>query len=156
MLRFDVAGRRLALPSGLVREVVRAVAISILPRAPAIVEGVINVRGTLVPVLDIRRRFRVPARALAPDQHFVIADAGVRIVALRVDRVVDVLEIPVESIEPVERVVPGVEHVAGLAKLPDGLLVIHDLERFLSLEEAAQIAAALPAAASTAAVEVLP
>ncbi len=143
MLRFDVAGRRLALPGHLVREVTLAVAISALPSAPPIIEGVINVRGLLVPVLDIRRRFRVPARALTPDQHFLIADAGARVVALRVDRVVDVLEIPRDAIEPVAPIAPGAEHVAGLVRLTDGLLVIHDLEAFLSLEEAGRVDAAL-------------
>lgn len=125
------------------REVTRAVAIAPLPKAPPIVEGVINFRGTIVPVLDIRQRFNVPAVSLMPDQHFVVAQANGRTVALRVDRVSDLITIDDQAVESADRVAPGVEHVAGIVKLPDGLLVIHDLARFLSLEEAAQLDAGL-------------
>lgn len=146
LLTFDLDVRRLALPASAVREVARAVAITALPQAPPIVEGVINVRGTLVPVLDIRRRFGLPAEPISPQQHLIIANAGRRLVALRVDRALDLVSVQEEAIEAATRVVPGIEYVAGIAKLPDGLLVIHDLERFLSLDEAAGVDAALAGA----------
>lgn len=142
LLTFDVGGRRLALPAAAVGEVTWAVAVTPLPKAPPIVEGVINVRGTVVPVLDIRHRLTLPAQPVALDQHFIVAHAGHRLVALRVDRALDLVSVPEESIETAARLVPGVEYVAGIAKLPDGLIVIHDLQRFLSLEEAEQVDAA--------------
>jgi len=119
--------------------VVRAVAIAALPKAPPIVEGIINLRGTLVPVLDVRQRFGLPPAPLAPDQHLIIAHAGNRLVALRVDRALDLVVIDQDAVESAARVAPGAEYVSGIAKLADGLLVIHDLERFLSLEEAGQV-----------------
>lgn len=143
LLTFETADRRFALPARLLREVVRAVAISPLPRAPPIVEGIINYRGTLVPVLGIRQRFGLPPLPLAPEQHFLIAQAGSQPVALRVDRALDLVSIEESLIQPVDPVAPGAEYVAGLAKLPDGLLVIHDLERFLSLQETHHLEAAL-------------
>lgn len=127
----------------LIQEVARASAIAALPKAPAIVEGVINVRGDVVAVLDIRQRFGLPPHALALDQHLIIARAGLRLVALRVDRALDWVVIDEESIEPAARVAPGAEYVAGIAKLGDGLLVIHDLETFLSLDEAQRVDAAV-------------
>jgi purine-binding chemotaxis protein CheW len=145
LLVFEVAAQRLAVLAPLVREVIRAVAIAPFPKAPPIVEGVINVRGTLVPVLDLRRRFGLPPVPLNPEQHFVIALAGPRVVALRVDRAVDFLTVPEQVIDEASHLVPGLEYVAGIARLPDGVLVIHDLERFLSLEEADQLASAIPA-----------
>jgi purine-binding chemotaxis protein CheW len=150
LLTFDLSGRRFALPASAVREVTRAVAITALPKAPPIVEGVINVRGTVVPMLDIRQRFGLPPASVAPEQHLLIAQAGGRVVALRVDRAVDLVSVDEAAIESAARVVPGVEYVAGIAKLPDGLIVIHDLERFLSLEEAGQLDAAGEAAARKA------
>src|SRR5262249_18625738 len=63
---FEVHGRQYALPAGQVRELVRAVALVPLPGAPAVVEGVFNLRGKVVPVLDIRGRFGLPPRALDP------------------------------------------------------------------------------------------
>jgi purine-binding chemotaxis protein CheW len=69
VLVFEVAGRRYGLPADDVQELLRAVSIVPLPRAPAVVEGVINLRGKVVPVLDVRGRFRLPARGpVGPEQ----------------------------------------------------------------------------------------
>jgi purine-binding chemotaxis protein CheW len=146
VLVFELAGQRLGLPATVLREIIRAVAIAALPKAPPIVEGVINLRGTIVPVLDIRQRFGLPPVALALEQHFLIAQANGRLVALRVDRALDLIPVDEGAIESAAGVAPGVEHVAGIVKLPDGLLVIHDLERFLSLDESGQVDAAVAAA----------
>jgi purine-binding chemotaxis protein CheW len=143
LLVFVLDGRRVALLASGVEGLIPAVAIARLPKAPDIVEGVINVRGTLVPVLDLRRRFGFAAAPLALDQHFILARAGPRLVALRVDRALDLTNVPRTAVADAARVVPGVEHVAGIAKLDDGLLVIHDLERFLSVEEARRLDAAM-------------
>ncbi|MGH7435187.1 MAG: chemotaxis protein CheW, partial [Polyangiaceae bacterium] len=75
ILLFEVGGRRYGLLAAEVRELVRAVTIHPLPRAPAIVEGLVNVRGRIVPVLDIRSRFRIPLRPLAPSDHLILAQA---------------------------------------------------------------------------------
>lgn len=147
LLVFDLGTHRYALRAEHVREVVRAVLIAALPKAPAIVEGIINYRGAVVPVLDIRQRFRVGPAPLDPTQHFVVAQAGARLVALRVDRAIDLVTVPEAVIRPAAEAVPGAEYVAGIAQLPDGLLVIHDLERFLALEEAEQLDRAVRARA---------
>jgi len=143
LLSFEVGNNRFALPVDRVREVVRAAAIAALPKAPPIVEGIINFRGTLVPVLDIRQRFGLPPAPLAPEQHLILAQAGRRLVALRVDRALDLVVVDQDAIESAARVAPGTEYVAGIAKVADGLLVIHDLETFLSFEEAGQVDAAV-------------
>jgi purine-binding chemotaxis protein CheW len=145
LLTFTVGGRTLALLASAVTEVVRAVAVTELPKAPPIVEGVINFRGRIVPVLDVRQRFGLTPRSLDPDQHFIIAQAGPRRVALRVDRAFDVIGVEARAIESSALVAPGAEYVAGIARLPDGLLVIHDLESFLALDEAAALDTALGA-----------
>jgi len=145
LLVFALDEHRFGLPAEAVIEVVRVVAWSPLPGAPEITEGVANVRGTLVPVLDVRTRFGFPAADVDPDQHLIVARAGPRVVALRVDRALALLTIPDDAFEPVERVAPGARLVAGVARLPDGVLVIHDLERFLSLDEGERLDAALAA-----------
>ena len=78
LLTFEIADRRFALPARLVQEVVRAVAFSPLPKSPPIIEGVINYRGTLVPVLGTRQRFGLAPLPLAPDQHLLVAVLGTR------------------------------------------------------------------------------
>jgi purine-binding chemotaxis protein CheW len=145
LLVFALGEHRFGLPAEAVIEVVRVVAWSPLPGAPEIIEGVANVRGTLVPVLDVRVRFGFPGTEVDPDQHLIVARAGPRVVALRVDRALALTTIPDDAFEPVERVAPGARLVAGVARLPDGVLVIHDLERFLSLDEGERLDAALAA-----------
>ncbi len=143
LLTFDVAGCRYAAPVACLQEVARAVAISALPKAPPIIDGVINVRGTVVPVIDVRQRCGLGTRPVTPDQQFLIARAAGRVVALRVDQALELVAVTEDAIESAARVPPGTDYVAGIAKLPDGLLVIHDLDRFLSLEESMQLDGAL-------------
>jgi len=140
VLVFQLSGQRYGVCVADVRELLRAVTFAPLPKAPAFVEGVINRRGALVPVLDIRTRFRLPARAPAVSDHLVVAAAGDRLVALRVDRAVDLIPVDPELIESPSRVVPGTAFVAGVAKLPDGLVLIHDVHTFLSQAEADALA----------------
>lgn len=139
ILVFALGEAKFGLLAQIVREITRATALTALPKAPVIMEGVVNFRGTVVPVLDIRQRFRLPSVPLHPDQHFIVAQAGPRLVALRVDRTTDVVEVDERTIVSASGSVPGAEYVGGIAKLPDGLLVIHDLEQFLSPDEAGQV-----------------
>lgn len=85
LLAFELSGQRYGLPLAAVLEVVRAVAITPLPGVPPVVEGAINVRGRVVPVLDLRARFGLPPHPLDPDQHLVLARTGRRLVAVRTD-----------------------------------------------------------------------
>jgi purine-binding chemotaxis protein CheW len=143
VLVFELGGQRYGVPVAAVREVVRAVTIVPLPRAPAVIEGIVNFRGTIVPVLDVRRRFRLPARPAEHTDHLVVARAGRRLVALRVDRAVDLVRLGGTDVEEARGSVPGAEYVAWVAKLPDDLVLIHDLETFLSRAEAETLDEAL-------------
>lgn len=143
LLVFSLAEARFALRVETVVAAVRAVAIAALPSAPPMVEGVVNYRGTVVPVLDIRARFGLPARALRPDQHMIVARSGARTVVLRVDAAHDLVDVQEDAIEAPERAVPGARHVAGIVRLVDGLIVISDLAAFLSADEEARLDAAM-------------
>ena len=147
VLVFEVGGQRYGLPSVDVRELVRAVAITPLPNAPAVIEGVVNVRGRVLPVLDIRARFRLPAKPLDPSDHFIVASAGPRGVILRVDRATHIAVVDDASVQPPQTLGPSGTYVAGVAKLDGGLVLIHDLTTFLSAAEAASLDEALVAPA---------
>jgi purine-binding chemotaxis protein CheW len=136
VLVFTVSGQRYGLAGVDVRRVVHAVAIAPLPRAPAIVEGIINLQGTFVPVLDIRARFRLPSKPLALTDHFIVAVVGARAVAIRADAAVGLFAVDPSAVTDAALVAPNIEMVAGVAKLPDGLALIHDLRAFLSEAEA--------------------
>ena len=147
VLVFEVGGQRYGLPTVDVRELVRAVAITPLPDAPAVIEGVVNVRGRVLPVLDVRARFRLPAKPLDPSDHFIVASAGPRGVILRVDRATHLALVDEASVQPPQTLGPGAAYLAGVAKLDDGLVLIRDLTTFLSAAEAASLDEALCAPA---------
>jgi purine-binding chemotaxis protein CheW len=135
VLVFEVAGQTYGLPSADVRELLRAVAITPLPSAPSVIEGVVNVRGLVLPVLDIRARFRLPKRALEPSDHFIVASAGPRGVILRVDRATHLAMVDASRVQPADTLGPGNEYVAGVAMLEGGMVLIHDLTTFLTAAE---------------------
>lgn len=145
VLVFGVDQQRYALPAASVREIVRAVAITPLPDAPRSVEGVIDFRGTVVPVLDVRLRFGLAAHPVVPTELLIIADASDRLVALRCHRDAAVRLLLPAEIESGDQDFSRSPFVAGLARLPDGLVVIHDLAAFMSEAEAASLERALPA-----------
>jgi purine-binding chemotaxis protein CheW len=122
-----------------VAQVIRAVTVVPLPKAPPIVEGVITIRGVVVPVLDVRARFRLPPKSATPADQLIVAWAGERRIAFRIDRAIDLVRVDPSDIEDAKALVPGVEYVAGLAKLADGLMLIHDFRTFLSQAEAAAL-----------------
>jgi purine-binding chemotaxis protein CheW len=136
LLTFEIRHERFGIALADVREVVRAVSITRLPKAPPILEGVVNVRGCIVPALDIRARFNLPPKALEPSDHLVIAFAKRRLVAIRVDRVTDLVTLARSDVEDLTFAVSGSNLVAGVVKLHDGLVLLHDLATFLSAAEA--------------------
>jgi purine-binding chemotaxis protein CheW len=144
-LLFTLDQRRFALPVAQVREAVAAVAITPLAGAPGVVEGVIDVRGTPTPVLDLRARFALPPKPLAVSDHLVLATAGDRPVALRVDRATDVVSLDEEAVSAARPDDPALRHLAGVARLPDGLVLVSDLDAFLTQGETQALAGALAA-----------
>lgn len=132
---FTLGDQRYALPLSTVERVVRVVEVTPLPQAPDIVLGVVNVQGRVIPVVNPRPRFRLPERGIALTDQLVIAHTTRRPVALVVDAVTGVLEYSGREAVGARDIVPGVEYVEGVVKLADGLVLIHDLDRFLSLDE---------------------
>lgn len=133
---FRLDEQRYALPLAAVERIVRAVEVTPLPSAPLIVLGVIDMGGRVLPVLDVRRRFGLPGRAIGIADQFLIARTAHRTVALAVDEAQGLIERGRAEIVGPAQIVPGLEQVQGVVKLDDGLVVIHDLEKFLSLDEA--------------------
>lgn len=143
LLEFAVDSQRYALPVGDVVEIVQAVAVTRLPVAPSIIEGIIDFRGRVVPVLDLRARFGLPPRQLDPSEHFIVARAGERVVAVRADEVADVSHVRLENVEPIADSVPHARHVAGVVKTATGVVLISDLTGFLSQAEQEALDSAL-------------
>ena len=143
LLLVHLGGTVVGLPASSVRELLRAVAITSVSGAPTIIEGVVNVRGQLVPVIDVRRRLALPAKTLDPDEFLVILREGTRTLAMRVDDVDDLVEIPADGAEPSVELSPALRVLAGLTARPDGVLVIYDPAAFVSQAEAEAVDALL-------------
>ena len=143
LLTFELAEQRFGVQAADVQEIARVVSLSRLPKAPRIVEGVINFRGAAIPVLDIRARFGLPPKSILPSDHLIIARAGPRTVAIRVDRTLDLCAVDRGDIEAVASITSGSDTIAGVAKLAGDIILIHDLRTFLSAAEAADLDASV-------------
>ena len=151
LLLFLVDDVQYAVRSDAVAEIVRAVAVTPLPNAPDVIEGIIDVRGRIVPVFDLRLRFGRRSRPVVPADHFILVRAATRLAALHVDRVLDLIDVDPTAIDPMGAQVPSAAQVAGVALLPDGMALIHDVDAFLSAAEAASLDSALEREASAGA-----
>jgi len=139
---FAVGPHRCALDVMRVREVVNLQPLTPLPRASALIEGVVELRGAFLPVIDLRRRLGLPATPLtAAGKHLVVSIAGTRI-ALAVDAVFEVRRWTADEIRPAPPVsVVGDGGVAGVVKRGEEVVLLLDLDRIL---DAAELAENLP------------
>lgn len=120
-----------------VQEIIRPVDITRVPNAPAFVEGVINLRGRIVPVVDLRKRFNMSQRERDKNSRIIVVELDDKIVGFMVDAVREVLRVDTNVIEPPPELAIGIDasYITGVAKLEDRLLILLDLERILSEEE---------------------
>lgn len=128
-----------------VREVERmAKEITRVPKAPSFVEGVINLRGEVVPVVDLRKRFSLVLRPMTSDTRVLIVEINDNLVGMIVDEVVEVLRVPISALENAPQITKGVDayFISGVAKLGERLIVLLNMERALSTEESQELAQA--------------
>lgn len=116
-----------------VQEINRMVEVTRVPKAPFFVEGVINLRGRIIPVLDLRRRFGLPPTDQTDNSRIMVVLVRQRMVGLIVDEVVEVLRIPKSTIElpPSVGSSAGAEFTQGVGRIDDRLLIVLDLNRLL-------------------------
>ena len=132
---FDLAGESYGINIGTVREIIRMQAITHVPEPPEFVEGVINLRGRVIPVVDLRRRFGLAAGAQTPESRIVVVDITGHDIGVIVDAVTEVLRVPGSAIEPAAALVTTEDsyYMDGIAKIGSRLLILLDLDRVLQL-----------------------
>jgi purine-binding chemotaxis protein CheW len=137
LVTFRVGGEEFGLDVFQVHEILRYTETTPVPKAPAFVEGVLDVRGSLVPVIDLRKRFEVPDAAYDDDTRIVLVDFQGERLGLVVDAVTEVLRAPETSITPPPSYFKGLaaEFLRGIVRLEKRLVVLLDLERILSSQE---------------------
>lgn len=113
-----------------------------VPKAPAFVEGVINLRGEVVPIVDLRKRFGLATRGIGYDTRLIIVEVNGELVGMIVDAIIEVLRVPSSAIENAPEIARGVDaqYLAGVAKMEERLVVLLNLERALSPQETQELA----------------
>lgn len=141
LVSFDLATESYGVDIGAVREIIRLQEITNVPRTPEFVEGVINLRGKVIPVVDLRKRFGLPVGDQSSENRIVVVDIGGQDIGVIVDAVNEVLRIFTDSVEPPSSVITTADsgYLMGIAKVDDKLLILLDLESVLSAEERAVI-----------------
>ncbi len=126
-----------------VQEIIRTMEITKVPRSPDFVEGVINLRGKVIPIIALRRRFGLAPRPEDKDTRIIVIEINSIIVGFVVDAVSEVLRIPASTVGPPPPVVAGVEsdYISGVGQLADRLLIMLDLDRLLSSEDISMLCA---------------
>lgn len=131
---FRLQGQRYGAPIDIVREVTYLSQITRLPNTPAYVEGVVDLRGEVIPVVNLRRRLGMPAASEEGETRLMILTLGERSAAVMVDGVDQVLSLPAEGILPPDpaTTLPGQDYVNGVVRSAGDLVVMLDLARLMS------------------------
>lgn len=126
-----------------VREIVRMMAITHLPEAPGFIEGVINLRGQVIAVIDLARQFELSAQKELPKSaRIVVVEVKDQTIGMIVDEVPEVLRISTDSIEPTPEVIQTEirqDYIKGVGKMEDRLLILVDLEKVLAPHEISHV-----------------
>jgi purine-binding chemotaxis protein CheW len=149
---FRIGRETFGLPISMVREIVRVPDITSVPNAPDYIEGVINLRGRIIPVVDLRKRFGEKSPEPSKKNRIVVVEIGARAIGLIVNSASEVLRIPPSEIEDPHNVLPDGElnYITGVGKLKGRLVILLDLDRILQraelrgLSEVVESAAGVP------------
>jgi purine-binding chemotaxis protein CheW len=120
-----------------VQEINRMVDVTRVPNTPEYVDGVINLRGKVIPIIDLRRRFGMDRKVKDKNTRIIVVELNGRVLGFVVDAVSEVLRIPKSVTEAPPPIIAGIEaeYITAIAKLENRLLILLDLERVLTTEE---------------------
>lgn len=143
LVTFMLAGEEYGLPITDVQEIIRMrnLRVTAIPNAPAFVEGVINLRGRMVPVVDLRTRFGLGAEDRGRTNRIVVLSLPSRTVGVVVDAVVEVVRVPVSAIEQLPDLVAGVDagFIQGVTRVGERMVIALETERMFSEDEEASL-----------------
>jgi purine-binding chemotaxis protein CheW len=140
---FELADEQYGLDIAGVESIIKLQNITSVPQAPKFVEGVTNLRGVVLPVIDLRKRFGLENTDKTKDTRIVVVEMGDTTVGMVVDAVTEVLRVSSEAIEPPSPLVTTVDSsfITGIAKVENRLIILLDLGKVLSMHEKSQLQA---------------
>lgn len=137
---FKLANEDYGLPIQKVQEINRMVPVTRLPQTPDFMEGVINLRGRVIPVIDLRKRFGLAAREQQDDTRIMIIDVDGQTVGIIVDAVNEVVQMPGTAIEPPPPAfILDARYIEGIGKMEDRLVILLNVDQVLTSQEAIEL-----------------
>ncbi len=125
-----------------VQEIVRLQEITHIPQAPPFVEGIVNLRGQIIPIIDLKKRFNLECKeAVEGEKRVIVVNIGGQIIGIVVDNVSEIIRIPKDKVEPPPPIVAGIEseYIDGVGKLDKRLIILLDIEKILTEKEKEEI-----------------
>lgn len=140
---FSIGNESYGVDVDSVESIIKMQEITRLPHAPEFVEGVTNLRGSVVPILDLRKRFGLPMQEATRDTRIMIVNMNSTNVGMVVDAVTQVVRISADAIEPPPQMAMTINSafIKGIAKLDNMLIILLDLKKVLSHEERERLSA---------------
>lgn len=138
VVTFSLAGEEFGVPILEVREIIRMTPITPVPRAPEFVEGVINLRGQIIPVVDLRKRFGITAAEVGAHTRIIVIEVNDNVLGLIVDAVDEVLRIPADTIAPPPALVAGgigSEYIRGISHFNNKMIILIEMGRVFTSHE---------------------
>ncbi len=134
LVSFNIGEEEFGVDILKVQEINRMLEVTRVPNAPEYVDGVINLRGKVIPVIDLRRRFDMPRKEHDKNTRVIVVELAGKIIGFVVDAVQEVLRIPRTVTEPPPSIVAGVkaDYITAVGKLEDRLLILLDLEKVIT------------------------
>jgi purine-binding chemotaxis protein CheW len=133
---FRLAKEEYGLPITKVQEINRLVPITKLPQTPSFMEGIINLRGRIIPVIDLRKRFSLAVSEYNDDTRIIIVEVSGQTVGIIVDAVTEVVRLPVASVEPPPPTfILEAQYIYGVGKVDDRLLILLEIDNILTSQE---------------------
>ena len=133
---FHLAKEEYGLPITKVQEINRLVPITRLPQTPSFMEGIINLRGFIIPIVDLRKRFQLPAVEHTDETRIIVVEVNGQTIGIIVDSVAEVVRLSQASIEPPPPAfILDAQYVHGVGKLDERLLILLDIDKILTSQE---------------------
>jgi len=155
LISFTVGAEEYGLELLRVKEVIRMRQITWLPKAPSCVKGIINLRGDIIPIVDLRERFGLQPQEQTAMTRVIVVEVEGMPVGMVVDSASQVVRVPADQFDPPPTVMGGAsrEFITSVGKMGDKLVIMIDVDRILSIEEMSGIASSLEAAIEEPAIE---
>jgi purine-binding chemotaxis protein CheW len=133
LVGFRLGGEEYGIEITTIQEIILMGDVTRVPQVPHFIEGLINLRGSVIPIVDLRKRFGLPLTERTEETRVVVVNVSEKTMGLVVDAVTQVIRVNKDQIEPTPPTVSaaGKEHIAGLAKFDNRMLILLDIERLL-------------------------